>query len=142
MTKRSVALAITDPARPGLVLLVQRPVEDEDLPNVWGLPAATLHHRESWEDAAQRAGRDKLGVELELGPVLEEGEAQRPGYLLQMRLFHATIRDGAPSVPQPHAGITQYGAVRWAPVADLQHAADRGSLCARLGLAWHAGSPS
>jgi ADP-ribose pyrophosphatase YjhB (NUDIX family) len=142
MTKRSVALAITDPGRPDLVLLVQRPADDEDLPNVWGLPASTLRDHESWEDAAHRAGRDKLGVELQLGPILQEGEIQRTGYLLQMRLLQATIRHGTPSVPQPHAGVTQYRAARWAPVADLQHAADRGSLCARLGLAWHAASRS
>lgn len=137
MTKRSVALAITDPRRPGLVLLVQRPDDVDDLPGVWGLPAATLAAPESWEDAARRAGRDKLGVDLEVGPVLEHGQLQRAGYQLHMRLLHATIRDGTPTVPQPHPGVTQYQAARWGPVSDLQHAADSGSLCARLGLAWH-----
>jgi len=57
-----------------------------------------------------------------------------------MRLIHAHIRDGTPTVPQPHPDVTQYQAVRWGPVPDLQHAAARGSLCARLCLAWHATS--
>jgi ADP-ribose pyrophosphatase YjhB (NUDIX family) len=140
VTKRAVAIAIADPDRPGLVLLVQRPDDDPDLPHVWGLPAATLAGDESWHDAARRAGRDKLGVELQLGPVLEQGEVERPGYRLQMRLLHATIRDGTPTVPQSDPNITQYQAARWGSVPDLQHAADCGSLCARLCLAWHAAS--
>lgn len=138
MTKRSVALAITDPRRPGLLLLVQRPSDDEDLPDAWGLPAATLGPAESWEGAARRAGRDKLGVDLDLGPVVEHGHIDRRDYRLEMRLLPATIASGTPSVPQQHAGVTQYQAARWAPAAELQHAAERGSLCARLCLAWDA----
>ena len=132
MTKRSVSLAIHDPARPGRVLLVQRPADDEDLPNVWGLPAASLRGDESWQDAARRAGRDKLGVELDVGQVLCAGIAERAHYTLDMRLLDARIVAGEPSVPQPSQDVTQYQAWRWGRPADLQPAAALGSLCSRL----------
>ena len=46
------------------LLLVRRPDDDDDLPGVWGLPAASLAEGESEEDAVRRAGREKLGVEV------------------------------------------------------------------------------
>lgn len=142
--KRSVSLAIHD--RQGRVLLVQRPADDEDLPLVWGLPAASLVEDEGWGDAVRRAARDKLGVDVEPGAVLREGSTQRPGgsgtsgtsgtsgYRLEMRLYEARITVGAPSVPQAVEGVTQYRAWRWGDAADLEPAAASGSLCSRLYL--------
>ena len=134
MTKRSIALAIRDAARPGAVLIVQRPANDEDLPNVWGLPAASLLAGESWEAAAVRAGRDKLGVELQIGRALNEGAMERPAYRLEMRVVEATIVAGELSVPQNVQGVTQYQAWRWGKDEDLLPAGERGSLCSRLYL--------
>ncbi|HSJ26368.1 MAG TPA: NUDIX domain-containing protein [Longimicrobiales bacterium] len=133
-TKRSVALAIQPPARSAGVLLVQRPSDDEDLPNVWGLPAASLLPGETWEDAVRRAAHDKLGVDVTVGPLLLEGTRARPGYELAMRLYAAAITAGEPAVPQPHDGVTQYQAWRWGSASDLQPAADAGSLCSQLYL--------
>ena len=141
MIKRSVSLAITDDARPGDVLLVQRPSDDDELPDVWGLPAASLRDDESWADAARRAARDKLGIEVDIGAVLEDGNCERASYQLQMRLLHATIRQGLPAVPQPHADVTQYQSWRWGAIAELRRAADCGSLCAQLCLDWHNKTP-
>jgi 8-oxo-dGTP diphosphatase len=134
MTKRSVSLAIHDAARPGLVLLVQRPDDDEDLPGVWGLPAASLADSEAWSDAAQRAGRDKLGVELRILRELRHGSLQRSRYTLEMKLLEARIEAGEPVVPQSMAGVTQYQAWRWGPPEELRFAAERGSLCSALYL--------
>ena len=136
MIKRAVALAILDPDRPGDVLLVQRPADDEDLPHVWGLPAASLGPHESWHDAARRAARDKLGIDVDISAMLEQGDCQRKTYNLEMRLLRASIVAGTPAVPQPHPEVTQYQAWRWGPIPELQHAADCGSLCAQLCLAW------
>jgi ADP-ribose pyrophosphatase YjhB (NUDIX family) len=132
--KRSVSLAIHDPDR--RVLLVQRPDDDEDLPGAWGLPAASLGPEESWEAAVRRAGRDKLGVELEPVRMLAAGDLERPAYRLTMRLYEARLVDGEPAVPQPAAGVTQYVAWRWGDPPDLEPAAAAGSLCSRLYLAW------
>ena len=128
--KRSVSIAI--PHEDGGVLIVQRPAEDEDLPNAWGLPAASLVEGESWEGAARRAAREKLGVELEVGRELNRGSIGRRGYELEMRLFEARIVSGVPVVPQDGVGVTQYEAWRWGTGEDLEPAAEAGSLCCRL----------
>lgn len=133
-TRRSVSLAIPHPDGRDQVLLVQRPSDDEDLPDVWGLPAASLAPGEVWEDAVRRAARDKLGVTVDVVGVMAEGEKQRAGYTLHMRLYTATIVQGEPAVPQPTAGVTQYQAWRWGAAADLEPAADAGSLCSQLYL--------
>jgi ADP-ribose pyrophosphatase YjhB (NUDIX family) len=131
--KRSVALVIEGPAG---VLLVRRPDDDDSLPGVWGLPAASLEPGESERAAVERAGRDKLGLEVEpLHPVgSEESDSAA------MRDWAARIAAGEPSVPQP-AGGTQYVDWRWGDASELAPAARAGSLCARallrsLGSSW------
>jgi 8-oxo-dGTP diphosphatase len=130
--KRSVSLAIMKGEQ---VLIVQRPADDDDLPNAWGLPAATLMPGESWQDAVLRAGRDKLGVELEPGRELNRGSIERAGYTLEMRLYEARIFSGSPVVLQQEPDITQYQNWHWGRAEDLQPAAEAGSLCSRLFLA-------
>jgi ADP-ribose pyrophosphatase YjhB (NUDIX family) len=131
--KRSVSLVIEGPAG---VLLVRRPDDDESLPGVWGLPAASLQPGESERDAVLRAGRDKLGLEVEpLHPVGSEDSDSAA-----MRDWAARIAAGEPSVPQP-AGGTQYVDWRWGDASELAPAARAGSLCARallrsLGSSW------
>jgi ADP-ribose pyrophosphatase YjhB (NUDIX family) len=131
--KRSVSLVIDGP---GGVLLVRRPDDDESLPGVWGLPAASLHPGESERDAVERAGRDKLGVKVEPLRPLGSEQSDRA----TMRDWAARIAAGEPSVPQPAAG-TQYVDWRWGDPEELVPAARQGSLCARvllrsLGSSW------
>jgi ADP-ribose pyrophosphatase YjhB (NUDIX family) len=117
--KRSISLVIEGP---GGILLVRRPDDDESLPGVWGLPAASLRAGESERDAVLRAGREKLGVEIE--PLEAVGSEE------WMTDWRARIVAGAPHVPQPHDG-TQYVGLRWGEPAELAPAARAGSLCAR-----------
>jgi ADP-ribose pyrophosphatase YjhB (NUDIX family) len=131
--KQSVSLVIEGPA--GL-LLVRRPDDDESLPGVWGLPAASLREGESERDALLRAGREKLGVEVE--PLEQLGEDARES--IAMSDWAVRIAAGEPSVPQA-AGGTQYVELRWGDPAELTPAARAGSLCARAllrarDLAW------
>ena len=107
---------------PGGLLLVRRPDDDESLPGVWGLPAASLADRESEEDAVRRAGREKLGVEVEPLEVVGRDGA--------MTDWAVRIASGEPAVPQEGRG-TQYTALRWGDVRDLVPAARDGSLCSR-----------
>ena len=58
------------------MLAVRRPEDDEDLPGHWGLPAASLREEESWEEAVLRTGPEKLGLELAVGPQMNEGRAE------------------------------------------------------------------
>ena len=127
--KRSVSLVIESPE--GL-LLVRRPDDDESLPGVWGLPAASLAPGESEKHAVRRAGREQLGVEVRpVRPIGQDGT---------MRDWEAKILSGEPSVPQP-GPHTQYAELRWGEPSELIPAAREGSLCSRVllrarGLDW------
>ena len=122
--KRSVSLVIEGPAG---VLLVRRPDDDDSLPGLWGLPAASLREGESEREALLRVGLEKLGVEVEpLRPVGEE-----TGDLVSMRDWAARIVAGEPAVPRAGEG-TQYVEWRWGDPAELAPAAQAGSVCARV----------
>jgi ADP-ribose pyrophosphatase YjhB (NUDIX family) len=135
--KRSVSLVIEGP---GGVLLVRRPDDDDSLPGLWGLPAASLREGESEQEALARAGREKLGVDVEPLRAIGEEEAERAGYRIAMRDWAARIVAGEPEVPQAGEG-TQYVEWRWGDPAELAPAARAGSVCARvllraLGSSW------
>jgi 8-oxo-dGTP diphosphatase len=135
--KHSVSLVIEGPAG---VLLVRRPDDDESLPGVWGLPAVSLGEGEDERDALLRAGRDKLGVEVEPLQPIGDRDAERPDHRIAMRDWAARIVVGEPGVPQAGEG-TQYVEWRWGDAAELIPAARAGSLCARVllrarGLSW------
>jgi ADP-ribose pyrophosphatase YjhB (NUDIX family) len=135
--KRSVSLVIEGPAG---VLLVRRPDDDDSLPGMWGLPAASLREGELENDALLRIAREKLGVTVELLRPIGDEEADRPGYRIAMRDWAARIAAGEPSVPQGGEG-TQYTDWRWGDPAELAPAARAGSVCARVllrsvGSAW------
>ena len=135
--KRSVSLVIEGPAG---TLLVRRPDDDDSLPGLWGLPAASLREGESEREALLRVGREKLGVEVEPLEPIGEDEAERADHRIEMRDWSARIAAGAPSVPQAGEG-TQYVEWRWGDPAELAPAARAGSVCARvllraLGSSW------
>lgn len=132
--KRSVALAILHPVEPGRILTVLRPEDDEELPSTWGLPAASLRPGESWEEAARRAGREKLGVEVRIDGRIGEDRMERPAYVLHMREYAAAIEEGQPEVGRPAEGVTRYTEWEWAGADRLVPAARAGSLCSRIFL--------
>jgi ADP-ribose pyrophosphatase YjhB (NUDIX family) len=122
------------------VLLVRRPDDDDSLPGLWGLPAASLGEGESEHEALLRVGREKLGVEVEPLEPIGDDEAERPGHRIPMRDWSARIVAGEPAVPQAGQG-TQYVEWRWGDPAELAPAARAGSVCARvllraLGSSW------
>ncbi len=117
-----------------LVLAVLRPDEPgEELPGVWGLPAATLRAGESPEDAVCRIGREKLGVLLEPMRAIGSGEQDRDGYRLRMTVYEASI-GGEPRLPARTSagGRTLYDGIDWLPLDSLREAAERGSLCCEV----------
>jgi len=130
--RRAVSLVIHTPGSPDRVLVVLRPPDDPDLPDVWGLPAGRIDVDEELEAAARRTGREKLGVELEGIAPIRSGAVSRPGYRLEMDLVRARISSGEPSVPRPVPGITQYVRWRWAQPDVLRPAHEQGSLCCTL----------
>ena len=133
-TKHAIAFVIWNADREN-ILAVQRPSTDEDLPDIWELPVGSLRVGEPFEACVGRSGREKLGVEVRIVGLIAEGEIERPAFTLHMKAYAVEIMLGAPSVPQPVEGITQYQRWKWAEPAMLTEAAQKGSLCSRPFLA-------
>ena len=135
-TVRAIAVVLPSPHDDSLLLVVQRPHDDEDLPGVWGLPATTVRPHESDADAATRLGTTKLGAPVTLGALLAEGSQQRRDTELSMHLHAATMPSEGPTLPSPpyEPGVTYYADWRWAPRSALRAGAERGSLCCALAL--------
>ena len=131
--KDSVAFVIYGSNR-SQILVVQRPFDDDNLPGVWGLPAGSLKKDESYEQTVLRAGREKLGVELNIEKKIGEGNDERDDYLLHMIEYEASIAEGVPSVPQNVEEVTQYRAWMWSHPLILREAARKGSLCSKIYL--------
>lgn len=131
-TRQAISFVIRHPENPERVLVVRRPPDDEELPNLWGLPAGRVRAGETDADAVVRSGREKLGVEVEVGRELNRGSTERAEYTLEMRLYEARILAGEPEVGQPYEEVTQYTGWKWGEAEELRPAAGRGSLCCRL----------
>ncbi|HEY8490739.1 MAG TPA: NUDIX domain-containing protein [Dehalococcoidia bacterium] len=132
-----MAVAVFEEPARRRVLAVRRPEEPgEELPGVWGLPAATVGPGETPDDAVRRLGRQKLGLTLEPERVLREGTQVRDGGLLSMVLFAARAVDWPPRLQHPDEpdGVTYYTDWAWAEPEALVPAAEQGSLCSQLFL--------
>jgi len=137
--ERAATIVIRSKADPALVLVVRRPTTPgEELPGLWGLPAASLRAGETMEQAAHRIGPDKLGVTLRVTRELASGRLAREGFDLEMTLFEAEMDASEPDLRSPGAspGVTYYTDWRWAEPGSLKESARRGSLCSRLLLEW------
>ncbi|MFQ5860899.1 MAG: NUDIX hydrolase [Dehalococcoidia bacterium] len=134
--KQAVALVIRQKEAPSRVLVVRRPQgPGEELPGIWGLPAASLRTGEGPQEAARRIARQKLGTQAHILRELCRGEQQRQGYLLRMRLYEAELTGPEPSLPNSGAlesSVTYYTAWQWIEPSILQEGASKGSLCCRL----------
>lgn len=149
VNKRSVALAIRLQGDESGVLLVRRPMDDDEFPGAWGLPAATCVGSETLEEAARRIGEGKLGVEVRLGKVIGVGVQDRGDYVIEMHLFEASLERRAPNlaVDATGSGLTHYTSWWWGEPSDLVESAGIGSLCSRLlldaaGVVWESSTES
>lgn len=115
------------------ILLVLRP-ENDELGGIWGLPATTLESKETFEEAAIRCGREKLGIELKIKRFIGDKTIERTDYLLYMKLFEAEIVSGVPiAKPKPKkSSATYYEAVKWGNPYELEEALEKGSLCCNI----------
>ena len=138
--KRSIAVAVRDAG--GRLLVVKRADDDESLPGVWGLPAATSYDGEDAAATVARIGRQKLGVTLRLGAHVGTESDDRTGYAIRLDEYTAEVTGGTPEAPQPDTSVSQYATCAYVTdPAILREAARRGSLCSRIylrsaGLTW------
>ena len=115
-------------------LIVQRPSDDENLPNVWGLPAGSVKDKETFEESVIRSGREKLGVVLKPIRFIGRSNLDRGDYILHLEEYEVEVLKGDPKVPQPIKGVTQYQSWRWGVSSELKDAAGKGSLCSQIYL--------
>jgi ADP-ribose pyrophosphatase YjhB (NUDIX family) len=116
-------------------LSVRRPPDDDLLPDLWGLPAVTLHPCELPEQGLRRVGREKLGVELEPLRLVGIKAADRGDYQLILMDLEAAVLSGEPDVLTATTTSTRYTAQRWeSDFGTLREAARRGSLCCQIAL--------
>lgn len=132
--KHSISYVIYDTTRTKF-LIVKRPKDDKDLPNVWGLPAGSVRDNKTFEQAVVRSGMEKLGVDILPVKFIRRGSIERNDFVLHMEEYEAEIIQGNPEVPQNVEGVTQYEELRWGLAKDLNDAASKGSLCSQLYLA-------
>jgi ADP-ribose pyrophosphatase YjhB (NUDIX family) len=135
MLKESVATVIPHRGTDGRILLVQRPTTaNEELPGVWGLPAASLRQGEDDFAALKRIGRQKLGRELTPLRMIAQGRSQRSDYDLDMRLYQALLGDEPELASSTDESVTLYTDWRWGKPEDLRDGAAKGSLCCQLAI--------
>ncbi|MBI2165387.1 MAG: NUDIX domain-containing protein [Chloroflexi bacterium] len=118
------------------LLLVKRPQTDQELPGVWGLPAATVGEDETEMAAASRVGLEKLGVPVSLEGVVARGQQDRGAHTLEMALFLGllTVEPVLPGSSGSQEDKTLYEAWRWDTGEALEEGLSKGSLCCRLAL--------
>jgi ADP-ribose pyrophosphatase YjhB (NUDIX family) len=114
-------------------LAVRRPIDDDKLPGVWGLPAVTLRPGELPEDGLRRLGHEKLGVRLEPFRFVGIRASDRGAYELILMNIEATVVEGEPDVYAATTMATRYVDQKWArELGILTEAAEMGSLCCRI----------
>ena len=118
--KHSVAVLVR---RGGRLLSLRRPDDDDELPGIWGLPAGSFRTGETRAVLVRRIGDHKLGVELEVGPVLASDRQIRAAYILEMDLVEARMN-----------GTPTRGEWTWAGPEILEPGRKDGSLCCELAL--------
>ena len=72
--------------REGWLLIAQRR-EGDHLAGMWEFPGGKRHPGETYEEALHRELMEELGIEVEVGRVLEEVEHSYPGRTVRLRFF-------------------------------------------------------
>lgn len=134
-TKFSIAVALINPNDASEVLAVKWPADDDNLPNVWGLPAITPKDGELPENAVKRLGIEKLATKIEAVSYIGIKSADRDTYELILMDIQAELKGAEPSVKDAITTGTKYVDQRWTSDYSLfKEAATKGSLCSRIFL--------
>lgn len=132
-TRYAVAAVVRPTDDPHQFLAVKRPPTDDELPNVWGLPAVTLEPGELPEDGLRRVGKTKLATEIEPVRFVGARVAERDTYELILMDIEAHLTGPSPSVHEAHPEGTKYVDQQWTEdLRLLREAAQQGSLCSQV----------
>ena len=133
--KYAVAFTLYNPRKENEFLIIKRPPDAEDHPNMWGFPATMLMPGELPETCLRRAAKEKLNLEV-VPTEFTGGIAQeRKYFILYLMHFKAKIKEGEPDVHKSTAKGTNYVDQRWtSDPKDLFPIAEKGSICVQLFL--------
>lgn len=92
------AISVVIQNEKGEVLFALRSPNKTEFPLVWSLPSHFMLKDETAEDTIKRIGRYKLGVELALVRLLNEGYGDRPDFTLFMHDYEVRVVSGTPSI--------------------------------------------
>ncbi len=130
--RESVAVIISDDENN--FLAVKRAVDDS-FSNMWGLPAATLRSEETHEDAAKRAAKDKLGVEIDIIRIFGDRTEDKGNYISHMTAYEVKILSGVLSLETRNPSVSRYAEMKFSDEPSLLvEAAKNGSVCSRIFL--------
>ena len=125
--KFAVALAIrTKRVGREHILLVQRPIDDQDFPGKWGLPATSFKDKDSLKNHAINLAKEKLGVRVTLGTQLHSGTQKRADYILEMTLYDAWLPEQKINLktPENSKSKTFYTDFKWGQAKELMETAE------------------
>ena len=83
--------------RNGRLLITQRP-PGSHLAGLWEFPGGKRHEDETWEDCLRRELREELGLEVEIGDVIEELTHAYPDKTVHLKFFRCRW---SPPEPRP-----------------------------------------
>lgn len=111
----------------GETLFALRSPHKNTFPLMWSLPSHTVIAGESPDATIARIGSHKLGVELQLVRLLNEGYGERPNYRLFMHDYEAQIIAG-----EPRLASDDYIELKWAPAETFLPTLKTKGDCTRL----------
>lgn len=106
-------------------LFALRSANEPSYPLTWSLPSHYVKENETPEETVKRIGKNKLGVELGLAELLNEGTSDRGDFILFMHDYLAKIVSGEPQVMSEH-----YERLKWSePTTQLRSMDTMGDCC-------------
>lgn len=111
----------------GMVLFSKRSANKKSYPLAWSLPSHFVVDNELPRETVRRIGKEKLGVDLEIGELINEGASDRGDFTLFMHDYLAVTITGEPRIVSD-----DYVELKWAnPLDQLKSVTTMGD-CLRL----------
>lgn len=123
--RHAVSVVITNDK--GETLFARRSPHKAEFPLAWSLPSHFMNDGEQPADTIARIAADKLGVELEMVALLNEGYGDHGDFVLFMHDYTARITKGIPTIIS-----NDYVKLLWAKAEDFLPTLQQKGDCTRL----------